>query len=341
MVLAGLLLVVISLPVLVVAQRLGVRPYGTNVVGGTLSAANAKVTFSDGPFFVPNLSQQVTSLTGLVGAGVNTPTCIALPSLPGNILNTNQFDFVNLTVNGSGAPSNSVLQVVVTWPDPNNPGDQSEFDLLVYDAAGNVVGTAFSGNSNPRRVTLQIPPDGTQFIVQVVPFNPEGFSYTATAAFVPKPAVPPPPPPNPQAARFQTYLSPSGLGDNAGEPSIGVDQVVKVPSLRHGTVNQGGVTFFQSGPNTLRVSFDDVSSPAGHLWEDVSTPPVQQFVLSDPIGHVDPSTGRVFSVDLIGGEGNSFMAYSDDDGQTLTPLHGGGAPARPQPPAPGTGPDPA
>jgi len=337
-VLFGLLLVVLSLPVLVVAQTLGSPPYGTNVGAGTLSAANPKVTFTDGPFFVPNLSQQVTSLTGLIGAGVNTPTCIALPSLPGNILNTNQCDFFNLTVNGSGAPANSVLQIIVTWPDPNNPADQSEFDLLVYDSAGNVVGTAFSGNSTPRRVTLQIPPDGTQFVVQVVPFNPQGFSYTATASFVPKPAVPPVPPPNPQAARFQTYLSPAGLGDNAGEPSIGIDQVVKVPSLRHGTVNQGGVTFFQSGPNTLRVSFDDVSSPAGHLWEDVSTPLVQQFVLSDPIGHVDPSTGRVFSLDLIGFEGNSFMAFSDDDGQTWTPAQGGGIPGAPDHETLGSGP---
>src|SRR6185369_3100831 len=75
--------------------------------------------------------------------------------------------------------------------------------------------------------------------------------------------------------------------------------------------------------------FDDCSSPAGHTWEDVSTPFVQQFALSDPIGFVDHTTGRIFQLDLIGGQGNSFAAFSDDDGQTWTPMQGGGAPAGP------------
>jgi hypothetical protein len=94
-------------------------------------------------------------------------------------------------------------------------------------------------------------------------------------------------------------------------------------------MNTGGVAFFQSGRNTLRVSFDDRTLPAGASWEDKSAPTVQQFALSDPIGFVDRQTGRVFSLDLIGGEGNSFAAFSDDDGNSWTPMQGGGSPAGP------------
>ncbi|HWC64896.1 MAG TPA: sialidase family protein, partial [Thermoanaerobaculia bacterium] len=195
----------------------------------------------------------------------------------------------------------------------------------VYDAGGNVVASAFSGNSAPRVATMPVPPDGTNYTVQVVPFNPEGFSYTATAQLIPKPVFTAPPP-NPAAARFQTYLSPGGMGENAGEPSIGIDWNANDPSLRHGTVNTGGVSFYQSGPNTLRISFDDCSSPAADTWDDVSTPLVQQFVFSDPIGWTDPMTGRVFSLDLIGFQGDSFMATSDDDGTTWLPSQGGGVP---------------
>lgn len=305
----------------------GSPPYGTQVGSGTLSPATPKLAFANGPFVVPNVSEQ-ESLLGLVGAGTNTPTCASTPALPGGALSANACDFYVLTVNAALVAAADDLQISVSWPDPNNPVDQSEFDLFVYDANNNPVAIDNIGVGTPRVVTLPIPANGTQYTVQVVPFNPEGFSYAASIRLVPKPTFTAPPP-NPGAARFQTYLSPTGLGDNAGEPSIGVDWNPNVAALKHDSVNQGGVTFFQSGPNTLRVSFDDCSSPAGQLWEDVSTPLVQQFVLSDPIGFVDSTTGRVFSMDLIGGEGNSFLAYSDDDGTTWLPAQGGGAPSGP------------
>jgi PKD domain/BNR repeat-like domain/PKD-like domain/Fibronectin type III domain len=302
-------------------------PYGAQVGSGTLSPSNPRITFSDGPFIVPNVTG-LESLLGLVGLGVSTPTCTSTATLPGGALSVNQCDFFNLTVNAPTLAGADNVQVTVSWPDANNPLDQSEFDLFVYDSSNNPIAVANVGTASPRVVTIPVPAGLAHYTVQVVPFNPEGFSYTATIALVPKPAFTPPAP-DPSAARFHTFLSPPGLGENAGEPSIGVDWNPNVPSLKHGTVNQGGVTFFQSGPNTLRISFDDCSSPAGHLWEDVSTPFVQQFVFSDPIGYVDSTTGRVFSMDLIGFEGNSFLAYSDDDGNTWTPAQGGGIPGGP------------
>src|SRR5205085_8576241 len=73
-------------------------------------------------------------------------------------------------------------------------------------------------------------------------------------------------------------------------------------------------------------------------WEDVSAVFTQQFVLSDPIGFVDhytskplglvyapPKTrGRVFTIDLLGGQGGSAGSYSDDDGNSYLPGGNGG-----------------
>ncbi len=154
--------------------------------------------------------------------------------------------------------------------------------------------------------------------------------------------------------RYQNYPAGTGQADDAGEPSIGVDWNPNVASLKDisssdfttGTTrkNTGGVAFFKSGGHNWRVNFDDCPSPAVNKWDDVSATFDQQFVLTDPIGFVDHYTstqlglaypephtpGRVFTIDLVGGQGNSLGASSDDDGNNYTPGGNGG---------PGQGPD--
>ena len=58
---------------------------------------------------------------------------------------------------------------------------------------------------------------------------------------------------------YQNYAAQAALGNNAGEPSIGVDR-------------KTGKVFFESNVNTYRVGFDDCSSPARTTWEDKSAP---------------------------------------------------------------------
>ena len=105
--------------------------------------------------------------------------------------------------------------------------------------------------------------------------------------------------------------------------------------MQHDLFNTGGVAFFTSGSNEWRVNFDDCASPAIYNWQDVSALTDQTFVLSDPIGFVDHyssvplgltyppvhTPGRIFALDLIGGEGDSLGAFSDDDGTTY--MNGG------------------
>ena len=161
--------------------------------------------------------------------------------------------------------------------------------------------------------------------------------------------------------RYENYPAGPGQAEPSGEPSIGVDWNPNVASLKDTTssdfttgtkrLNTGGVVFFKGGTGAApigdgnwRVNFDDCSSPAVNVWEDVSATFDQQFVLTDPIGFVDhyssaqlgvsyppPHTpGRVFTLDLIGGQGNSQGAFSDNDGNSYTPGANGG---------PGQGPD--
>jgi hypothetical protein len=102
-------------------------------------------------------------------------------------------------------------------------------------------------------------------------------------------------------------------------------------SLKHGTVNTGGVTFFTANFNEYRVSFDDCCSPAKQLWEDVTTTAETDPASLDPIGYVDhlgpmPSPGRVFQSQLAGPAG-SVMSFSDNDASSWMLSQGAGQPA--------------
>jgi hypothetical protein len=269
---------------------------------GTISAASGPLSYTAGPFIVANESGQ---------GGVLTPVCQP---------NTALCDEFTLTVNANSVAATKKLLIQVQWPT-----SAADFDLYVLQGS-TTIGSSH-GSSDPESVFLNIPADGTVYTIRVIPTTPLGDSITGTIALVDPPATTQTG--SGLAPRYQNYAASEGLGDNAGEPSIGVDWKPNVASLKHDKVNTGGVAFFQSGPNTLRANFDDCSSPAKDQWDDVSTPFVQQAALSDPIGFVDRQTGRVFSLDLIGGQGNSLMAFSDDDGNNYTPGQGGGAPAGP------------
>ncbi|MCA1812486.1 MAG: glycoside hydrolase [Halobacteriales archaeon] len=116
--------------------------------------------------------------------------------------------------------------------------------------------------------------------------------------------------PAPSAPSFNIYPAPSGVGNNAGEPSIGVDW------------NTGKVLYL-AGLDTLRVNFDS-AHPANANWFDV-TFLMTGFTSEDPILFTDSQTGRTFVSQLLGT--CSLMAYTDDDGSNWVPTGGCGVPS--------------
>src|SRR5467141_812797 len=188
------------------------------------------------------------------------------------------------------------------------PGD--DWDLEVYDPNGKLVGSSGNGASAPsgevETVTLTNPPAGT-YTVSAAPFavahpyqgsaSLQHLTATALGGNGTEPLS------------YAVYPNPNGV--SAGEPSCGVDWKTKK-------------VMYQAGLTTLRVSFNDCSSPATAKWEDVSFL-TTSLVSLDAILFTDRFTNRTF-VDQLSGQ-DSLSAFTDDDGTTWTPSQGGGIPS--------------
>jgi len=79
---------------------------------------------------------------------------------------------------------------------------------------------------------------------------------------------------------------------------------------------------YVAGTETLKVDFNDCSSPAEAQWKDVSAVQTSQ-VTFDPILFTDQELGRTFVSQLLPAK-VSLMAYTDNDGLTWLPSQGAG-----------------
>ncbi len=303
------------------------RPHAPTPASGTISLANPTLTYTDGPFVIPNVTAQA-----------GDPLCTVPMSCS---------DF-GLTVDMTGGPDpdpSKQVRISVSWPI-----SAADFDVYAYSGFPAVGSPIASAASSADPEVFILPAASATYTIRTIPFAPAGQSYTATVVL--EDATPAPPAGSAPPPRYINYPAPdSAIGaDSAGEPSIGVDWNPNVPSLKDGpnpptagtppmnniNLNTGGVAFFTANLNEFRVDFDDCSSPAKHTWVDV-TFDTQGVTTLDPIGFVDhqlPTSsgtesgmglGRVFQDQLAGA--SSLLAFSDDDGASWTESQGSGQPA--------------
>lgn len=261
----------------IAAMFIGPTALGADPSAGTISNANKVVTWT-GPFKTPTGSANC-------GSGSN-PAC----------------DNFQLTIS-SPLPANFIVEIKL------QPFAAGDWDLQVYDAGNNLVGSSGNAPGALEIVILSNPAPGT-YTVAAAPFAPSPglTSYDASATLVEQAAPPPPPPPGTEHFTYQIAAAPAPLGRGAAEPSIGANW-------------KSGRTMYQSGLETLRVTWDDCSSPADASWLDVSFPTTSVTSL-DPIGFCDSKTGRYFSSQLA--TKCSSMAFTDDDGDNWIPSQGCG-----------------
>ncbi len=278
---------------LVVAWFMAPAASGVRADSGTLSTSTTTLTYTHGPFFVANPSDQV-----------GPPTCTAATPCDDYTLNVN-------VPSGTDATQ----QIAVNFTYDQSIDSLVDFDLWVYNAAGSVIASNTSGVS-PTKVV--IPAVSGSYTVRADPWMPGGESYTGTISLVAKPTTGSAPPPDAATAysgippRFQNFTVPSTLGGSgAGEPSIGVDW-------------NSGNAMYVAGLQTFKIGFNDSTSPAKATWSDVSATTTSKTSL-DPILYTDHTYGRTFVSQLTGQD--SLTAYTDNDGASWTPSQGGGIPS--------------
>lgn len=231
------------------------------------------------------------------GASLDESTCV-------NGVNCDTF-----TINLTGAPTdyaNLKLNVQIAWKLGTN-----DYDLYVHkgDLTGPVVGSSANGAPNVSEA-VTIDPSATGvgvYTVHVVDFTvAPADNYQGTASINTTPTNPPPAKGQPPS--YRNYQSPASMGNDSGEPSIGVNW-------------QSGNVMFQAVLETLRVTFNTNVSPATATWQ-VKNGLNTSITSLDPILFTDHQAGRTVVSQLAGT--TSLSAFTDDDGDHYTPSQGAG-----------------
>jgi len=220
-----------------------------------------------------------------------------------------------------GSTHAAVLRIDVTWTAP----DTSEaLFISATDPGGNGVGNDSSAaTSDPNGLDVFVLQDPLNTTYTINASNFTGNTPTAVAShavatltFIDLAAQPqsPEPPAGPLFSNYHIPLSlmpplpeeTTVLGGRAfGEPSIGVD-----PRPGHDQ------TMYQAGLYTIKVTFNDSTTPATATYADVTDAPFTSTASEDAILDVDRNTGRTFVSQLTAV--CSLGAVSDDDGATWT-----------------------
>jgi len=227
--------------------------------------------------------------------GGGTPTATSGCSGPSNP----SCDNYRLTI----VPPSYAFDVQITL----TPQATDDYDLEVYGPDGQIAGSSGNNAGAAELVVLHNPAAGS-YTVSASNFAALS-TYTASARIVRAPAPPPPPPPSTEVPpTYVNYVPPDGLGTQAGEPSLGVNE-------------RTGAVMFIADTQTLRATFDQCTSPAAAVWTDQSFLTTSQITL-DPILFTDQALGRTFVSQLLGKA--SAVAFSDNDGTSWTPSQGSG-----------------
>jgi hypothetical protein len=214
----------------------------------------------------------------------------------------------SLTLSGTPADwSGKVVKVKLDWLAPAD-----DYDLFVHKDSldGPEVASSANGATITEAVTLNPATNGTGlFVIHVVYFAATAVDQYQGTVSVANASGEVPPVSTAAAPTYLNFAAPAPLGQEAGEPSIGVNW-------------KTNRTFFLAGLQTLRVTFDDSINPATATWIDRSA--LNTSVVSfDPILFTDAKTGRTFVSQLLPTK-ISLMSYTDDDGERWTSSQGGG-----------------
>jgi hypothetical protein len=305
--------VLIAIALCSIGASFGFLGFASTPPSGTLTDTSGPLNYTAGPFFAPNVFGN--SIAG---------ECDPDPSFP-----LVPCDIYRLTVSlpadyAQTHPNQSVF-VRVEWGTP-----AADFDLYFWDAAswptnsfpqGSPITQSRQTATNFEQVEIPAVGGAHQYVVQVSTTLPAGQSFNGRIFLGPASpaAVPVVPPGNASgiAPRFQAYIP----TDASGAPSSSLGLFAGEPTMFANPMS--GSVFYQGLYEVLRLKFNDSTSPAKVLWEFKDSPTgASTRATLDPILTGDPVTGRIWAMQLTGGQ--SATDYSIDDGESWQPTLSGG-----------------
>ncbi len=147
--------------------------FAATPAGGELTAEAASLTWEgDGPYFFTNLTPQL-------GAGGQPPICEELQPFGCDVFTLT----VNIDDKFRADPKNTKEVITVGITFPQDPGGQVDYDLYIYDSAGEEIGS--SAGSAPQTSETVVFPMKTlkngDYSVHVIIFTPLGTDYSGLA----------------------------------------------------------------------------------------------------------------------------------------------------------------
>ena len=288
--------------------------FASSPTTGTITPNNPKLTYTAGPFFVPNKSP-IPEVDG--GPRCNNPAqpCddYALTvNLPSNYIENNPGAALKVTASWSDSGTGNSDYDLYVFKNPRN--DCSPNDCTVTDGSQAADSQSASSN-NPEVATIPLVDGVSHYTVVVVPYTPTGESVNVVVELL-QSAAPGSPtfgmadPPVPGNPRFQNFYAPPGSAKSrSGEFNIGFNP----KTGRIMTMNDGPI--WRLTPPELLTPSKPACCEA--LWEDKSNDTLD-FGL-DPILWTDQKTGRTFASNSTVGA-NAVYAYSDNDGDSWIPF---------------------
>lgn len=292
------------------------------------------------------LTGALSALAATPASGILTPTSGALNYTPGPFTTDNPTPIpevdvgprcnnpsqpcddyaltVSLPAGYAAAHPYAAVRVTDSWTD--NGSGKSEYDLYIYqgtvtttDGTQAAYSQANSG-TDPSIATFSALPDGDSiWTVKIVPNVTGGSNFNVRIELLPGPAPVAgsfggPNATAPEQPRYQNFYAPNGTSaqPSNGEFNIGFDPATR----RIMTMNTGPI---------WRLTPPEVVNPANPdsceaLWEDKSSAVTNTGL--DPILWTDQKTGRTFASNSTAGA-NAAYAYSDNDGDSWTPIGAG------------------
>ncbi|MFL6674556.1 MAG: CARDB domain-containing protein [Massilia sp.] len=275
------LITALLFPALTASSALAANP-----ASGTVTDRSTALSYSAGPFLVPN----TTATAGSLVCNAAAPC-----------------DDFKLTVDLPATYASGYnITVKIQWPNSS-----ADFDLYVLDADGNLVNSSAS-SADPE--VAVIPAVAGNYTLRVVPFAPLAESFVASVELAPSPTAAAPAPGTPPGyATFQPPAA-SGLGTTAGEPTIGSNWKSGKALIQSNTETLK--VSFNDAVSPAVASWEAKSA---------SLPKCTAVTGLDPILWTDSRTGRTIESQLIANPVvNSLSCFTDDDGETWTPSEGGG-----------------